>query len=127
MIAPDTRVQAYCSNVAPLAGSNRSTAAIRASRPHETRSSSSQWAGSSRTLRQARYLTIGAYDRTRRSRAATSPFWIQARQSASAVDAVGRWAEVAVSTELNLRITGTTTGANSLGSDHSKNLQTLFE
>ena len=60
MIAPDTRVQAYCSNVAPLAGSKRSTAAIRASRPHDTRSSSSQWAGSSRTLRQARYLTIGA-------------------------------------------------------------------
>ena len=60
MIAPETRVQAYCSNVAPLAGSKRSTAAISASSPHDTRSSSSQWAGSSRTLRQARYLTIGA-------------------------------------------------------------------
>ena len=50
MMAPDTRVQAYCSNVAPFSGSNRSTAAIRASRPHDTRSSSSQWAGSSANL-----------------------------------------------------------------------------
>src|SRR6185312_2563757 len=87
---PDTRVHAYCSNVAPLAGSKRSTAAIRASSPHDTRSSSSQWAGSSRTFRHARYLTIGAYESTRRSRAATSLFWIQARHNASAVPAVGR-------------------------------------
>ena len=51
--APATRVQAYCSKLAPLAGSKRSIASISATRPDDARSSSSQCAGSSRTLRDA--------------------------------------------------------------------------
>src|SRR5688572_32178219 len=78
------RVHANCSSVAPLAGSKRSIEAIKASRPQEMKSSTSQRAGSSRTFLKTMYLTSGAYVRTSRLRASTSPVALYARQRASA-------------------------------------------
>src|SRR4051795_1775583 len=67
------RVHANCSSVAPLEGSKRSIEAIRASRPHEMKSSTSQRAGSSRTFLKTMYFTSGAKVMTRRLRTRTSP------------------------------------------------------
>src|SRR5919107_782795 len=57
---------------------------MRASSPHEMKSSTSQRAGSSRTFLKTMYLTSGAYVMTSRLRACTSPVSLYAFQSASA-------------------------------------------
>src|SRR5688500_9042288 len=78
------RVHANCSSVAPLAGSKRSIEAIRASRPQEMKSSTSQREGSSRTFLKTMYLTSGAYVITRRLRTCTSLVALYSRHRESA-------------------------------------------
>src|SRR5918994_3595349 len=58
--------------------------AIRASRPQEMKSSTSQRAGSSRTFLKTMYLTSGAYVITRRLRTCRSLVALYSRQSARA-------------------------------------------
>ena len=69
MIAPATRVQAYCSNEAPLARVEAVDRLDEGDEPVRDEVVELAVGGSSRTFREARYLTIGEYARTRRSRA----------------------------------------------------------
>src|SRR5690348_5673055 len=60
---------------------------MRASRPQEMKSSTSQRAGSSRTFLKTMYFTSGAYVMTRRLRTWRLPVALYSRQSASASSA----------------------------------------
>src|ERR671914_215123 len=64
--------------------------AIRASRPQEMKSSTSQRAGSSRTFLKTMYFTSGAKVITRRLRTCRSPVRLYSVQSASASSAETR-------------------------------------